>query len=133
MSNDPPKPPEETVGYGKPPVKNRFKKGQSGNPAGRPRGAVNFASTLRNALLEKVIVKVNGRAKKTTKLETAFRSLADKAVDGDVHAARLLATLARSVEEPFERGPEPQADFDETDRNVLEPIFTQLNREASKG
>ena len=29
------------VGYGKPPAKNRFKPGQSGNPKGRPRGAKN--------------------------------------------------------------------------------------------
>ncbi len=27
-----------TVGYGKPPVENRFQKGQSGNPGGRRRG-----------------------------------------------------------------------------------------------
>lgn len=27
------------VGYGKPPKSTRFKKGQSGNPGGRPRGA----------------------------------------------------------------------------------------------
>jgi Family of unknown function (DUF5681) len=26
------------VGYGKPPVHSRFRKGQSGNPRGRPRG-----------------------------------------------------------------------------------------------
>ena len=29
-------PSRHDVGYGKPPKKHRFKKGQSGNPAGRP-------------------------------------------------------------------------------------------------
>ena len=30
---------EDQVGYGKPPKKHRFRKGQSGNPAGRPKKA----------------------------------------------------------------------------------------------
>ena len=39
------------VGYGKPPVNTRFRKGQSGNPHGRPRGA-RSASTILNAALK---------------------------------------------------------------------------------
>jgi hypothetical protein len=38
------------VGYGKPPRETRFAKGQSGNPRGRPSGAKNFATLLREAL-----------------------------------------------------------------------------------
>ncbi len=38
--------PTTGVGYKKPPLHSRFKKGQSGNPRGRPRGSKNF-STLR--------------------------------------------------------------------------------------
>ena len=32
---------EAPAGYGQPPVETRFRKGQSGNPAGRPRGSRN--------------------------------------------------------------------------------------------
>ena len=35
------KSPQYDIGYGKPPDKHRFKKGQSGNPGGRPKGAAN--------------------------------------------------------------------------------------------
>ena len=41
MSSDrkPGRPHDYKVGYGKPPKEHRFKKGQSGNPRGRPKGA----------------------------------------------------------------------------------------------
>ncbi|HET9530513.1 MAG TPA: DUF5681 domain-containing protein [Blastocatellia bacterium] len=38
------------VGYGKPPVHTRFKKGQSGNPKGFPRGGEKLAYALRRLL-----------------------------------------------------------------------------------
>ena len=38
------------VGYGKPPLETRFKKGQSGNPGGRPRRARNLMTQLYRAL-----------------------------------------------------------------------------------
>jgi hypothetical protein len=44
------------VGYGRPPPHSRFKKGQSGNPWGRPPGAKNLKTVLNEALNERVIV-----------------------------------------------------------------------------
>src|SRR4051794_35897587 len=43
------------VGRGKPPKHSQFRKGQSGNPCGRPRGAKNFDTLLIKALDEKVV------------------------------------------------------------------------------
>jgi hypothetical protein len=40
------------VGYGRPPIHTRFKPGQSGNPAGRPKGAQNFATEIAAELKE---------------------------------------------------------------------------------
>jgi hypothetical protein len=45
------------VGYGKPPVHTRFKKGQSGNPNGRHKGSKNFSTTLEETLQEKVVIR----------------------------------------------------------------------------
>jgi hypothetical protein len=48
------------AGYGKPPRHTRFKKGQSGNPRGRPKGSKNLTTLLTEALNEPVIVAENG-------------------------------------------------------------------------
>jgi len=42
--------PGNEVGYGKPPKHSQFKKGQSGNPAGRQRGAANKLPALKVSL-----------------------------------------------------------------------------------
>ena len=48
------------VGYGKPPRRTRFTKGQSGNPRGRVRGGKNLKTLLDETLNEPVIVAENG-------------------------------------------------------------------------
>ena len=42
--------PDYAVGYGKPPLHTRFRKGRSGNPRGRPKRATDLASLLSRAL-----------------------------------------------------------------------------------
>src|SRR5260370_31225451 len=55
------------VGYRKPPGHTRFKKGQSGNPKGRPAGAKNLSTLLSEALNEPVVVTENGGQRQITK------------------------------------------------------------------
>ena len=86
-------------GYCNPPKHTRFKKGQSGNPRGRPKGALNMATVLERTLREKIVIDVNGKRKTVTKLEAAINQLANKATSGELKALQLLAALVRSAEE----------------------------------
>jgi hypothetical protein len=86
------------VGYGKPPQRTRFRKGQSGNPKGRPRGSRNATTILNEALHERVVVTENGRRKSATKLEVIFKQLVNKAAQGDHRATQLLLNQMPSLE-----------------------------------
>jgi len=67
------------VGYGKPPRHGQFQPGESGNPAGRPRGLNNFITDLRRALGVPVKVKVGDRWRKMSTQEAALMLLRETA------------------------------------------------------
>lgn len=81
------------IGYGQPPRASRFRKGQSGNPRGRPRGARNFASVMQEALAEPVIINENGRRKTASKLQAIVKQLVNKAAQGDHRSIQLLMSF----------------------------------------
>ena len=82
------------VGYGKPPKNSRFKQGRSGNPRGRPKGALNMATVLARTLREKIVIDENGKRKTVSKLEAAIKQLANKAASGELRAVQLLCSVS---------------------------------------
>jgi hypothetical protein len=83
------------VGFGKPPRSTQFKPGQSGNPAGRPRGAKNFATAIEEELQARVSVTENGRHKRISKREVIAKHLVNKAASRDLKAIPLLLNETR--------------------------------------
>ena len=83
------------VGYGKPPDHKKFKKGQSGNPSGRPRGSRNIHKSIRDSLDETVVITEGGRSRRIRKVELSVKKLVMKAMTGDLKAIEMcLAYLA---------------------------------------
>jgi hypothetical protein len=96
------------VGYGKPPVATRYKKGQSGNPGGKPKKiapALNPGKILQSIDNEEITVKIEGKGKRMLKAEIYFRQLFTKAIKGDLTDARTIAKMAVKYFGPEAEGP----------------------------
>jgi hypothetical protein len=86
------------VGYGKPPLHTRFRKGQSGNPKGRGKGTKNFATIFMKAMRQSVTITENGKRRKISKLDAAVTQLVNDAARGDKKAIRLAFALLQALE-----------------------------------
>src|SRR5271169_186333 len=86
------------VGYGKPPRNAGFKKGQSGNPRGRPPGSKNLTTLLNEALNEPVTITENGRRRKITKREAVIKQLVNKSPSSDARSLKILLDLMLNLE-----------------------------------
>ena len=77
---------QEFVGYRNPPLASRFRKGQSGNPKGRPRGR-RRELPYEAVLGQEVIIRENGRERRVTAAEAFLLQLIKLGLDGDSAAA----------------------------------------------
>ena len=114
------------VGYGKPPRDTRFKRGQSGNPRGRPPGAKNLSTLLNEALNELVVVTENGGRKRISKRRAAFKQLVNDAAKGEWRALKLLVDILQDIE----RRSEPQTEessFSLADEKVIAQLKARLH------
>jgi len=93
-----------SVGYAKPPVHTRFQKGQSGNPAGRPRAPRDLRTLLFKMLQEEAIVVEGGRRRAVSKLEFILAQIVNKAAGGSVGFQTLLLEYMPPVDAELNRG-----------------------------
>ena len=114
------------VGYGKPPLHSRFKKGFSGNPRGRPSGSKNISTLVQEALDEPVIVTEEGGRRKITKRQAMVTQLVNRSAKADLRALKILLDMLRDIEgqtEPAASG----AEFTEADEKVIEQLGERLS------
>lgn len=118
------------VGYGRPPKRTQFQKGQSGNPKGRPKGARGLKNIVDAQLNEVISYRMNGRATKGTTLELIVRQLSQKAMGGDLRAAEKVLKLVHQYledadDEKLREALTPR-EIDERDKALLADLLPFL-------
>ncbi|MFN0263104.1 DUF5681 domain-containing protein [Tepidamorphus sp. 3E244] len=96
----------DAVGYGKPPKHAQFRKGQSGNPKGRPRKRRTPLEPLANSLQEAILreasrivgERVDGEWQYRTVTQSVVRAVADAAAQGDGKSQKLFLEMVASAE-----------------------------------
>ena len=114
------------VGYGKPPRGAGFKKGQSGNPRGRPHGAKNLTTLLNDALDEPVTVTENGRRREITKREAVIKQLVNKSASPDARSLKILLDLMLNLEARARSAAAPTPAVGPADEEVLAQLKARL-------
>lgn len=86
------------VGYGKPPKQNQFKKGQSGNPKGRPKKSRSRSTLMEEELNLTITVKEGKQTITMSKSEAIIKQLVNKAIKGDARAANIVLEHLQEME-----------------------------------
>lgn len=125
---------DEEVGYGKPPRRTRFKKGQSGNPAGRPKGTPNLATALDRALKQRVAVTENGHRRKLSKLEAMVLQMINKALSGDARARQQVLSVMHVLDDsPDSRPGAKRQELDASDNEVMVGLLERIRSSSRDG
>ena len=115
----------DKLGFGKPPKKNRFAPGRSGNPKGRPKGSKNVNTLLAKVGRQRVKVKGEQGSRSISKVEAAYTQLVNQAASGNLPAIKELFRIHSTHTEPLENAA-PQSLMRECDEAVMKSIVQRI-------
>jgi len=118
------------VGPGRPPLRTRFKKGQSGNPGGRRKKPL--PALLADALNEPVFVTIDGERRQITKREAIVHQLVNKSTTADLRATKMLFDMMKDAEQKagVAAPPAEPRQLDEADKEVLQNFIERIREQV---
>lgn len=90
---------DDQVGYKKPPLHTRFRKGKSGNPNGRPKGEKNLMRAFEKRLGSRIKVRDSeGNTRTVTVAEAIVLKYTQVGLSGNPNALKNISSLARELQ-----------------------------------
>ena len=123
---------EQQIGYGNPPKESRFKKGQSGNRRGRPKGSKNLKTDLTEELQTEIKVREGPRAVKISKQRAIVKTLIAKTLTGDARAVTTLTNLMCRVLDLGNEAANSEEALTADESETLQMFRQRLLRSANK-
>jgi Family of unknown function (DUF5681) len=115
-----------TIGFGRPPLGSRFKRGISGNPKGRPKHSKNLKTLIRQALTAPIAVQEGARSRRVSKLEGVVLRQLQGALKGNDRAA--LAIIKMAIQMGFLDDPvgnSSETPLSASDERILADLFAR--------
>lgn len=120
----------DEVGFKKPPLHSRFKKGCSGNSKGRPKGTKNLRTDLAEVLQERITVTEGDRKVRMSKQRAIVMTLVAKTLKGDLRSANtLLNTMFRALVNE-DAGEDVDQPLDANDQELMAVLKARLQPKA---
>jgi hypothetical protein len=110
-----------------PPKRTQFKPGQSGNPAGRPKGSISLKTKVDRELRKPISVVKNGKLTKMTKGDVIVAQLVESSMKGDVRTATMVLRMIEDVTAAMGTANE-SVEISMPDKDALKRINARLQR-----
>ena len=117
---------EESIGRGRPPKHTRWKKGQSGNPNGRPKDSKNVSTYIAQELKERVTITENGKRTRITKAQAYAKRLVNGAVSGEPKMMLMLVQHDRAQVGEQTGGSRAEMPLGPEDQLVLANVVSRI-------
>ena len=95
-------PDEQKCGFCLPPKEHQYQKGQSGNPNGRPRGARNRNTIVREQMNRKItLTSPDGNSRRISTKEGIIMKQINKALQGNTGSAKWMIELSDAADAEY--------------------------------
>lgn len=117
-------------GFCIPPKEHQYKKGQSGNPQGRPRGVRNRNTIVREQMSRKITLTTpDGVSRHISTKEGIIAKQTNKALQGDLDSAKWIFGLSDAADAEYEAMSKARDTLSQDDKKILEQYIKSHNEQ----